>query len=106
MRADNLVKSLLTLSVGRRSLLRNSVKLGTLSSLSAAAAACAPAFPKLAQPVILPTAPGASVDVHSMAHATVLAPGVRSGLPPEAPAPAWIARTPAEILTAFDYGRV
>jgi FtsP/CotA-like multicopper oxidase with cupredoxin domain len=106
VRADNLVKSLLRLSVGRRSLLRNGVKLGTLSSLSAAAAACTPVFPKLAQPVGLPTGPGASVGVHSMAHATVLAPGVVPGLSREAPAPGWTARTPAEILTAFDYGRV
>jgi FtsP/CotA-like multicopper oxidase with cupredoxin domain len=109
VRADNLVRSLLKLSVGRRSLLRNGAKLGTLGSLSAAAAACAPAFPKIVVPAqagVLPTAPGASVGVHSMAHATVLAPGVVPGLPREAPAPTWKARTPAEILTAFDYGRV
>src|SRR6187455_2330273 len=74
VRADSVVRSLLRLSVGRRSLLRNGVKLGTLSSLSAAAAACAPAFPRLAQPVVLPTGPGVGVDIHSMSHASPMAP--------------------------------
>jgi FtsP/CotA-like multicopper oxidase with cupredoxin domain len=41
-----------------------------------------------------------------MSHASADTPGVLRGLPPEAPPPSWTARTPLEILTTFDYGRV
>ena len=32
--------------------------------------------------------------------------GILAAMPAEAPAPGWNARTPAEILGAFDYGKV
>src|SRR5688572_11281944 len=106
MIGDRLVKRLLGSSVGRRTFLRNGLRLGTLGSI-AAATGCTPTVPPvLPRPgqgaVVLPPAGG----LHSMAHGSPDTPGVLRGLPREAPAPSWTARTPLEILTAFDYGRV
>ncbi len=100
MQADRWIKALLGGTVGRRALFKRGLKLGALSSL--AATGCAP----LAGPGRPLVVREALPDLHAMSHGSALAPGVTSGLPAGAPAPTWSARSPMELLTAFDTGRV
>jgi manganese oxidase len=100
--ADRWIKALLSGTLGRRALLRRGIGLGALGSL-AATTGCVTPLPRPAQPLVAREQLG---DLHLMSHGVPLAPGVVEGLPAGAPAPSWNARSPLELLTAFDGGRV
>jgi FtsP/CotA-like multicopper oxidase with cupredoxin domain len=101
MQPDHWLRALLAGSLHRRTLFKRGLKLGALGSL--AATGCAPPLAGPGRPLV---AREALPDLHAMSHGSALAPGVIRGLPPGAPAPSWKAKSPAELLTAFDTGRV
>lgn len=100
MDSGGALKSLLTRALSRRTLLKGGLGLGALGSL-AAAAGCTPL--RSAGGVV--AAQDGANALHTMAQGYTQTAGILMGLPPEAPQPTWAAKTPMDILTAYDYGR-
>ena len=84
----------------RRDLLKGGLGLGLLAPLAAGCAA------PLVGTAGHSTPHHGDEAQHLMAHGYVETAGILRGLPSEAPKPSWSAANPAEVLTAFDYGRV
>lgn len=101
MKADSMMKWLLSRTLNRRALLKGGLGLGVLGTVTAGGWKA-----PLRSSAVAAVAREEPEDPHLRSHGYVETPGVRQGLPPEAPAPNWSARDPMELLTAFDYGRV
>ena len=102
MRVDSRVAFLLNRVLRRRALLKTGVGLGMLSS-AAVVDGCTTA---LRGPGGVTFAPEQAGALHQMMHGETSTVGILPGLPPEAPERTWQARSPMEILTTFDHGRV
>lgn len=103
MQSDNRIKSLLARTFDRRTLLRGGLGLSVLG----AAAATGFGRPASSAPQKA-SAPEKSGFLNQMVHTLHghgSTEGILTDLPPEAPPVSWNAKTPADILTAFDYGR-
>ena len=91
----------LTNMIRRRDILRGGLGLGVTGAVLASTGCLGPTVgPSGAR--VAPVGLGAT---HT-AHGSPVAPGVLMGVPLEAPEPAWEVANPADILTAFDEGRV
>lgn len=101
MQADDLVKSIVSRTLRRRSLLRTGLGLGALGTAAVATGCTAP----LRGPAGALVAQG-QAGAHPLAHGSTVASGILKGLPSGAPEPTWRVDSPMEMLTAFDYGRV
>lgn len=101
MPVDRRITSLLKRAFPRRSLLGNGLRLGALGSITVATG-CGPLEQGLRG---TPVAPPQGETIHAV-HGYPQAGGILEGLPVEAPASTWNVRSPMDLLTTFDYGRV